>query len=287
MNRREVLCSTLALLASPALAQKAPITALTDYERDSGGHIGVYAKNLRTGALLSWRAHERFVMCSTFKASLAACILSLVDRGQARLDEMIAYGPADLLEYAPIAKQNLKKGAMSVADMCSAAVELSDNTCANCLLARFGGPSALTAYWRSIGDTESRLDHNEPQLNRTPPGDPHDTTTPVAMAGNLRALLLGKALSPPSRERLTGWMLDCKTGDNRLRAGLPKDWRVGDKTGNNGKDAAGDIAVTWSTRGEPLVICVYTRGGAPTPRQVDDVFANIGRYVGTSLAAAV
>jgi beta-lactamase class A len=287
MNRRDVLCSTLALLASPALAQKAPIGALADYERDSGGHIGVYAKNLRTSMEISWRAHERFVMCSSFKASLAACVLASVDRGQAHMDESLDYGPADLMEWAPAAKQNVEKGAMSVADMCAAAVELSDNTCANALLARFGGPSALTAYWRSIGDTESRLDHNEPELNRTPPGDPHDTTTPAAMAGNLRKLILGNALSPASREHLTGWMLGCKTGDNRLRAGLPKDWRVGDKTGNNGKDAFGDIAVTWSTRGAPVVICAYTRGGAPTPRQVDDVFAEIGRYVGRHLSAAV
>jgi beta-lactamase class A len=225
------------------------MTTLTDYERDSGGHIGVYAKNFRTGAKVSWRARERFVMCSSFKASLAAYVLASVDRGQARMDELIAYRPADLMEWAPVAKQNMEKGALSVVDMCEAAVELSDNTCANALLARFGGPAALT--------------------------------------GNMRRLILGNALSPTSRERLTGWMLGCKTGDNRLRAGLPEDWRVGDKTGNNGKDAFGDIAVTWSTRGEPVVMCAYTRGGAPTPRQVDDVFAGIGRYVGTHLAAAV
>jgi beta-lactamase class A len=287
MNRRGALCTTLALLASPALAQRAPITELVAYERDSGGHIGVYAKNCRTGAEVSWRAHERFVMCSSFKASLAACVLASVDRGQTRMDEMIAYGPADLMEWAPVAKQNLEKGAMSVADMCEAAVELSDNTCANALLARFGGPSALTAFWQSIGDNVSRLDHNEPELNRTPPGDPQDTTTPAAMAGNLRSFVLGNALSPASRENLTHWMLGCKTGDNRLRAGLPKDWRIGDKTGNNGKDAFGDIAVTWSTRGEPVVICAYTRGGTPTPRQVDEVFAGIGRYVAMHLSSEV
>ena len=286
MNRRDVLCSTLALLASPSHAQEVPITILRDYERGTGGHIGVYAKNVRTGAEVSWRAHERFVMCSSFKASLAACVLSKVDRGQARMDELIAFGPADLMEWAPVAKQYVGKGAMSVARMCAAAVELSDNTCANALLARVGGPPALTAYWRSIGDTVSRLDHYEPELNRTPPGDPRDTTTPAATAGNLHKLILGTALSPASREHLTNWMLGCKTGDNRLRAGLPKDWRVGDKTGNNGKDAAIDIAVTWSTRGEPVVVCAYTRGGAPTSRQVDDVFAQIGRYVGTHLSAA-
>jgi beta-lactamase class A len=286
MKRRDVLCSTLALLASPSLAKTAPISALADYERVSGGHIGLCVENPRTGAKIVWRPHERFVMCSTFKASLAACVLASVDRVQIRLDELIAYGPDDLMEYAPVAKQNLAKGAMSVADMCEAAVELSDNTCANALLARVGGPSALTAFWRSIGDAVSRLDHNEPELNRSPPGDPHDTTTPAAMAGNLRSFILGKVLSPDSRERLTGWMLGCKTGDNRLRAGLPKNWRVGDKTGNNGKDAAGDIAVTWSPRGEPVLICAYTQGGSPTPRHVETVFAEIGRFVGMHLSSA-
>ena len=144
---------------------------------------------------LVWRADERFVMCSTFKASLAAFVLARVDRGEDRLEDMVAYGAADLLDYAPVAKQNLAAGAMSVSEMCKAIVELSDNTCANLLLARSGGPAALTAFWRATGDTVSRLDHNEPELNRSPPGDPHDTTTPAAMAGNLRRFLLGDALS--------------------------------------------------------------------------------------------
>ncbi len=287
MNRRDVLCSSLALLASPSLARSAPVAAIADYETATGGRIGLFVENLRTGAKVAWRVDERFVMCSTFKASLAGCVLASVDKGQTRLDELIAYGPEDLLEYAPVAKQHLEKGAMSVADMCKAAVELSDNTCANALLARIGGPSALTEFWRSIGDEVSRLDHNEPELNRSPPGDPHDTTTPAAMAGNLRSLIFGKVLSLNSRERLTAWMVGCKSGDNRLRAGLPKGWRVGDKTGNNAKDAAGDIAVTWSKRSEPILICAYTQGGAPTPRQIEAVFAGIGRFVGMRFSSAV
>jgi beta-lactamase class A len=274
------------MLASPALARQAPMGAIALYEQNTGGHIGLYAENLRTGKKISWRADERFVMCSSFKASLAGCVLANVDRGRTRLDELIAYGPGDLLEYAPVAKLNLEKGAMSVSDMCEAAVELSDNTCANALLAHIGGPPALTAFWRSIGDQVTRLDHNEPELNYPPPGDSHDTTTPAAMAYTLRKLLLEQTLSPESRERLTGWMVGCKTGNNRLRAGLPKDWRIGDKTGNNGKDAFGDIAVAWSTRGEPMLICAYTRGGRPTSGQVDAVYAEIGRFLGMHLAAA-
>jgi beta-lactamase class A len=285
LDRRSLLAAFAVLPAWPelAFAQEAP-PALARYERQSGGRIGLYAKNLNTGAQVTWRENERFVMCSTFKASLAALVLTRIDRGQDQLERMIRFGPSDIPDWhAPVAKQNLAKGAMSVADMCEAVVEYSDNTCANLLLARVGGPTALTAFWRSTGDSVTRLDHNEPALNLSRPGDPHDTTTPVAMASTLRRLVLGKVLSPDSRERLVGWMVDCKTGGNRLRGGLPNGWRIGDKTGNNGNDAAGDIAVVWPKLDSPTLICAYTQGGSPTAIQLETVFADIGRIVGEQL----
>ena len=283
LDRRTLLATVPALLTLPARAQNAP-AELAAYERETGGRVGLYAENVTTGAVIAWRADERFVMCSTFKASLAAFVLARVDRGADRQDSPIAYGADDLMDYAPVAKQNLAKGALSVAEMCAATVELSDNTCANLLLARVGGPSALTAFWRSTGDGITRLDHNEPMLNRAAPGDPHDTTTPAAMAGTLRRLVLGTVLSPESRERLSGWMLGCTTGANRLRAGLPKDWRIGDKTGNNGKDASGDIAVIWPRPDAPIVVCAYTQGGSPSAPALETVFTQIGRLVAARLA---
>jgi beta-lactamase class A len=282
LNRRSLLAAVSGLAIWPAFAEEAP-PALAAYERETGGRIGLYAENLATGAKITSRADERFVMCSTFKASLAAFALARVDRGEDRLDAMVGYDSQDLLDYAPVAKQNLSHGAMSVADMCKAAVELSDNTCANLLLARSGGPQALTAFWRASGDTVTRLDHNEPELNRSPPGNPNDTTTPAAMAGNVRRFLLGEILSPASREHLKDWMVNCKTGDNRLRAGLPKNWKIGDKTGNNGKDAAGDIAIAWPASGGPVVIAAYTQGGSTSQDQLTSVFTEIGRMVGEKL----
>jgi beta-lactamase class A len=282
IDRRTFLAAASGLVLSPAFADEAP-PALAAYERETGGRIGLYAENLASGTKMVWRAEERFVMCSTFKASLAAFALARVDRGEDQLSAMVNYGEKDLLDYAPVAKQNLAAGAMSVSDMCKATVELSDNTCANLLLARSGGPEALTAFWRATGDTVSRLDHNEPELNRSPPGDPHDTTTPAAMAGNLRRFVLGDVLSPGSREHLTEWMVGCKTGNNRLRGGLPKDWKIGDKTGNNGKDASGDIAIAWPKAGGPVLICAYTQGGSPTPPQFEAIFAEVGRMVGRQM----
>jgi beta-lactamase class A len=285
IDRRTLLLA--APLAAPAwhALGKTSGADLKGLERKTGGRIGLYARNLDTGAELAWRADERFVMCSTFKASLAACVLARIDAGQDQLDRMVAYGSRDLMDYAPAAKENLAKGAMSVADMCKAAVELSDNTCANLLLASVGGPAALTAFWRRTGDDTSRLDHNEPLLNRSPPGDPHDTTTPRAMAANLQRFVLGKVLAPASRERLTDWMIGCRTGANRLRAGLPKTWLIGDKTGNNGKDAAGDLVVAWPKPGAPLLIAMYTQGGSPSGAALDEAFAEIGRRVVERLKA--
>ena len=222
-------------------------------------------------------------MCSTFKASLAGLVLARVDRGQDDMSSLIAFGARDLLDYAPAARENLARGAMSVGEMATAAVELSDNTCANMLLARVGGPSALTDFWRSTGDSITRLDHNEPMLNRTPLGDPQDTTTPAAMAAILRGLVLGNVLSVVSRQRLTTWMVNCQTGADRLRHGLPSVWKIADKTGNNGKDAYGDIAVAWPKLGVPVIICAYTRGGAPTAEQVKTVFTALGRWAGRDL----
>ena len=282
LDRRALLAGAVGLAAGPAIAAEAP-AALAAYERESKGRIGVFAQNLASGALLTWRADERFVMCSTFKASLAALVLSRVDAGRERLERKVRYTASDLLEYAPVARANLAKGALSVGELCQGAVELSDNSCANLLLAEVGGPAALTTFWRRTGDATSRLDHTEPELNRSPPGDPHDTTTPAAMAGTLRRLTLGEVLKPASRERLVGWMVDCKTGDNRLRGGLPKAWRIGDKTGNNGKDASGDIAVAWPKPDVAVLICAYTQGGSPASAQLDTVFAEIGRMVGQRL----
>jgi beta-lactamase class A len=283
LNRRDFLAATSCLASFPALAAVAHDPLLA-YEAASGGRIGVYAENVATGQTMSWRADARFVMCSTFKASLVALTLARIDAGKEALASTLRFGSRDMLEYAPVAAEHLAAGTMSVEAACAGAVELSDNTCANLLLARAGGPAMLTRFWRSTGDAISRLDHDEPLLNRTPPGASQDTTTPRAMAGTLRRLVLGDVLSSASRERLTNWMVNCKTGSRRLRAGLPADWKIADKTGNNGKDGAGDIAVAWTPVKSPVLICAFTRGGAPTADQLQAVFAAIGRSVGERLA---
>jgi beta-lactamase class A len=213
-----------------------------------GGHIG-------------HRINERFGMCSSFKLPLAAVVLNEADHGRLRLDEVIPYTKADVIGHAPIAEKNLARGAMTVEEMAQAAQEQSDNTAANLLLKRLGGPSGFTMALRQLGDSVTRLDRFEPELNWVQPGEVHDTTTPRAMAQFLSQVLTGSLLKSASQHKLIGWMIDTQTGAARLRAGLPKQWRAGDKTGTYwGKDAPNrinDVAITWPPNRAPVIITAY------------------------------
>ena len=235
----------------------APPERVAAIEAAAGGRLGVAVVDAAGGLRLAHRADERFPMCSTFKALAAAAALKRVDAGADALDRRIAFGPADLLEYAPVAKAHVGEGAMSLADACAAAMQWSDNTAANLVLKTIGGPPAVTALARALGDPVTRLDRDEPTLNTAIPGDPRDTTSPAAMAADLRALILGDALSPASRRQLEAWMAGDKVADKRLRAGLPADWGIADKTGTGDHGAANTIAILRPPSRPPLFVAVY------------------------------
>jgi len=238
---------------------------LAAIEAREGGRLGVAVIDASGGALLTRRADERFAMCSTFKLLAAAAALARVDAGEDRLDRKIPFGPADLEDYAPIAKARVAEGAMSLADVCAAAIDWSDNTAGNLLLQAIGGPAGFTRYARALGDTVTRLDRNEPGLNSAIPGDERDTTSPLAMARDMRAALLGDALSEGSRRQLEAWLIDDKVGDKRLRAGLPPSWRIGDKTGSGDNGTANAIAILRPPDRAPLFAAVYYTESSASP----------------------
>jgi beta-lactamase class A len=254
--------------------------SLDEIERRIGGRLGVFALDTGSGRELSHRADERFAMCSTFKWVLAAEVLALVDGGELSLDERLSYGPEDLLEYAPATSQSVAQGFMTVDALAAAAVVVSDNTAANLLLAKLGGPSAFTRFVRSAGDSVTRLDRVEPALNENVPGDARDTTSPRAMVALMRRILCGPdALSAASRERLLGWLRGCETGANRLRAGFPPDWSVGNKTGSGAGNAVNDVAIVVPPGRAPLLVAVYTSGGSAELTALAAAHADVARLV--------
>ncbi len=238
--------------------------SLAAIEAGAGGRLGVMVLDTGSGSTLERRADERFPMCSTFKLLAAAAVLKRVDGGAERLDRKIAFGPGDLLDYAPISKAHAAEGGMTLGDLCAAAIDWSDNTAANLILDVIGGPAGYTEFARSLGDSVTRLDRNEPGVNAAAPGDDRDTTSPRAMAQDMRKALIGDVLTQVSRRQLEAWLVDDKVGGKRLRAGLPPSWRIGDKTGSGEHGTANTIAIIWPPDRAPLIAAVYyTESAAP------------------------
>jgi beta-lactamase class A len=287
-HRRGVLAgaAALAIVGRVGAAETKARPGLAELELATGGRLGVFARDAASGRTLAHRPNERFPMCSTFKAFLAAAILARCDAGTMGLSERLTYGATDLLPYAPQTRAHLSDGAMSIEDLCAAAVEESDNTAANLLLARLGGPEPLTAWLRRLGDDVTRLDRNEPSLNTAIPGDPRDTTTPKAMTETLDGLLYGAALSAGSRERLLAWMLACRTGDTRLKAGVPAGWRVADKTGTGMNGTSNDVAVLLpgQVNAERIVVAAFLTESAISADAQDHILAQVGAYVAEAFA---
>jgi beta-lactamase class A len=254
-------------------------------EADLEARLGVTVLDTATGRRISHRGSERFPMCSTFKVLASAAVLKRVDAGQDDLSRRIRFDSSEVVTYSPVTKERAGGNGMTLAELCEAAITQSDNTAGNMILKTLGGPSALTTYARSLGDMVTRLDRWETDLNEATPGDPRDTTTPDVMTANLHALVVQDRLSPRSREQLTRWLVSNKTGDAKLRAGLPKDWRIGDKTGGGNHGTMNDVAVIWPPERGPVIVSVYM---TETKTSFDDrnaAIAELGRSIKSALAA--
>ena len=258
---------------------------ISELEIQNGGQIGVSVVSANGALLYSYRSNQKFAMCSTFKALLGASILSRVDLNLESLDRDITYASSDILDYAPITKSHLISGRMTVSQLSAASIQYSDNTAANLLLNEIGGPKALTAYLRSIGDNITRLDRNEPLLNTNIPGDLRDTTTPHAMAETLQKLLIGNKLSPASKEQLKDWMFGNTTGDGKLRAGFDEFWMIGDKTGSGENGASNDVAVVFPRGLAPFIITVFYTGSTASNDAKSKVIAEVARITNDLLTS--
>lgn len=267
-----------AAAAAAAVTPAAAGQMLAELERSAGGRLGVCAIDIATGRRAEHRADERFPFCSTFKAMLSAAVLAQsVDR-PALLQQRVTYTKADLVNYSPVSGKHVEDG-MTVAALCEAAIQYSDNSAANLLMKLLGVPSAVTAYARSIGDDTFRLDRWETELNTALPGDLRDTTTPAAMAASMRVLMVGDALPAAQRAQLVAWMRGNKVGDKRIRAGVPAGWTVGDKTGTGDYGTTNDAGVMWSPSGAPIALAVYYTQARADARAKDDVIASAARIV--------
>jgi beta-lactamase class A len=291
IERREFLGSAAALAAlaaSPGCYAKAPKRRdISEKFRalEGKGRLGVCLYDTQTGEHGGYREDEYFVMCSTFKLPLAAVILREADQGRINLDEVLPYGMVDMVANSPITQANVTKGGMRIVDLAQATQTTSDNVAANLLTKRLGGPAALTAKWRAVGDKITRSDRYEPMANFVLSADLRDTTTSLAMAQTVAKFTTGNLLNANSRAMLLKWMEETETGRKRIRAGLPANWRSGDKTGTGSAkgmtDKYNDVAITFPPGRAPVIIAAYYdtgRQGDEGMRDEDQaVLAEVGR----------
>ncbi len=269
LTRRTALLTSLAAIAASAAHAHAKTPTLSGdrfaaeiqaLEAKAGGRLGVAMISLG-GEARGHRLTERFALCSTFKLPLAAMVLWAADQGQIALSERLPYSKQDVLGNSPVTQARVGEGALSIEDLARAAQVTSDNTAGELLLRRLGGPSMLTAWLASQGDTTTRLDHYLDRLQLTSSPDGSDTTTPQAMARTILTLTTGDALSPASRAKLLAWMRATRTGERRLRAGLPSAWAMGHKTGTGinpgSSNQINDIAIAFPPGQPPLALAVY------------------------------
>ena len=301
MQRRHFVASSFVLGASAVLglggcasrqvahpkADRAFHKALALIEAQSGGRLGVFVFDAESGGSTGYRADERFPMCSTFKTLLAARVLHMAQEGTVDLGLHATIAAADVVAYSPVTEKRVGvPDGMTLLELCEAAVVVSDNTAANVLLQATGGPTALTAWLRQIGDQTTRLDRNEPTLNSAVAGDERDTTTPRAMNTTWQALLQGDTLKGFGRALLQQWLVDSRTGDKRVRAGLPSDWKAGGKTGSGDNSSAGDTLIAWpNAQSEGLIISAYLTGGQRSFAENDAHMAKVGAAIGQWWAA--
>jgi beta-lactamase class A len=292
ITRRALVTGLSAGLVSAAMAGRRPANAepqadklarrFADIEKKVGGRLGVAVHDTASGLKATHRGDERFPLCSTFKWLAGAAILARVDQGNESLDRKVPIRDEEIVTYSPATEKHVGQS-MTLAEICEAAITLSDNTAGNLMLDALGGPDGVTAYARSLGDTVTRLDRNELALNEATPGDPRDTTTPSAMAADLEAVLVGEALSRASRAKLTAWLIGNETGDARLRAGLPETWRVGDKTGTCNAHTANDVGIAWPPSGKPVLIAVYLAESNASRDEQSAAIANVARATAAAI----
>lgn len=245
--------------------------------------LGVCFLDTATQEYSGTRMDERFAMCSTFKLAMVGCCLREADSGDLDLSEFLPFGETDIQGWAPVTSRKLAQGGMTIGELAKAAVQLSDATAANLLVCKLGGPAAVTRQFRAMGDPISRLDRYEPRLGMVLSADMRDTTSPFAMAGLISRLTTGPLLEPISRKVLIDWMSGTQTGINRLRAGLPIGWRVGNKTGSGRAEGTtnkcNDIAIAYPPGRSPIIISAYFDSGEYTERieaRHEAVLAEIG-----------
>ncbi|WP_261886321.1 class A beta-lactamase [Vibrio pomeroyi] len=267
-----------ALFSASSLSHSLEAKSIAQIESRVSERIGVAVYDSATEQTWSYKGDERFPMMSTFKTLACANLLYDHENEGLDLESNVGVKSDELIAWSPVTKAFVGKE-ISLRDACAATMEMSDNTAANIVLGSIGGPNGLTEFLRSMGDSKTRLDHIEPDLNHARPGDERDTTTPKTMVKTLNELVYGNVLSEESRVQLNNWMMDNKVSDGMIRSILPDGWKIADRSGAGAYGSRAITAIVWSETRAPLIISISLTETELTIPERDAVINEIGELI--------
>ncbi|MGZ7149224.1 class A beta-lactamase [Bacillus sp. BC08] len=272
-------CSNSNIQSEPSKQTKQENTSRHSFvklEKEYDAKLGIYALDTGTNQTVTYRSDERFAYASTHKALAVGALLQ--KKSIEDLDQKIKYTSQDLVNYNPITEKYVDTG-MTLKELADASIRYSDNTAQNLILKQLGGPSEFKKSLRVIGDTVTNPVRFEPELNEVQPGDTRDTSTPKALATSLQTYALGDILSMEKRNFLIDLMKRNTTGDNLIRAGVPEEWEVADKTGSGSYGTRNDIAIIWPPNKKPIVLAVLSNHANEDAKYDDKLIADVTKIV--------
>jgi len=255
------------------------LTEVERIEEQLDARVGFAAYDLETGQRWEYHADQLFAMSSTFKTLACAALLQRVDEGSEQLERRVKISASDVVTYSPVTEAYADNREISLFELCEATMTTSDNTAANMILQAMGGPQAVTAFVRELGDSVTRLDRWETELNEAAPHDERDTSTPNAMVSNLEKLVVGSALSPQSKNQLREWLVNNEVADGLFRSQMPNEWVIGDRTGAGGFGSRSITAVIWPPEREPTIVAFYITETDASFEERNSAIAELGGVI--------
>ena len=269
-----------------ALDHSGLLQAVQAEENALQARIGMAVMDTARGSSWQYRGDERFPLNSTHKTFTCAALLSKAEKQPHLMSQEVSISKEMLVSYSPIAEKSLAPDTITFDRLCQAAVSYSDNTGANLAFDAIGGSAGFSAFMHSLGDVQTRLDRKEPELNEATPGDPRDTTTPIAITRSLKKILLDDGLPASAQATVKQWMLDDQVAGALLRSALPADWKIADKTGAGGHGSRSIIAVIWPPARQPLVVSIYITETKAPMAESNQAIARIGSALKESINPA-
>ena len=273
---------SICLIAVPSVLMAQDDNLLTEVdriERQLDARVGFAAYDLETEQRWEYNADQLFAMSSTFKTLACAVLLQRVDEGSEQLERRVEVSASDIVTYSPVTEAYADNREISLFELCEATMTTSDNTAANLILQAIGGPQAVTAFVRELGDSVTRLDRWETELNEAAPHDERDTSTPIALVSNLEKLVVGNALSPQSKNQLREWLVNNEVADGLFRSQMPDEWVIGDRTGAGGFGSRSITAVIWPPGREPTIVAFYITETDASFEERNSAIAELGSVI--------